>query len=191
LTTLRKACPEAQFAANPAGCPPGSDVGMATATTPILSAPLTGPAYLVSHGGAAFPDLDIVLQGEGVEIVLTGNTEIRRGITSSSFKTVPDAPISSFELNLPGGPGALLAATRNLCVPSKTVTVTKHVRRRMGGHFRHVTIKVKKSVAEPLLMPTKIIGQNGAVIQQTTRIALRSCPRPKPQRKGKAKKKAH
>jgi hypothetical protein len=187
LTTLQKACPEAQFAANPAGCPAGSDVGTATATTPILNGPLTGPAYLVSHGGAAFPDLDIVLQGEGIEIILTGSTEIRRGITISRFETVPDAPISTFELNLPGGPGALLAATRNLCAPSKTVTVTKQVLRRVRGHVRHVTMKVKRSLAEPLLMPTKIIGHNGPVVQQTTRIAVRGCPRPKP-RRGKAKK---
>jgi hypothetical protein len=187
LTTLQKACPEAQFAANPAGCPAGSDVGMATVTTPILNGPLTGPAYLVSHGGAAFPDLDIMLQGEGVEIVLVGNTEIRRGITISRFETVPDAPISSFELNLPGGRGALLAATRNLCAPSRSVTVTRHVLRRMRGHVRHVTMKVKRSLAEPLLMPTRIVGHNGAVIQQTTRIAVRSCPRTKP-RKGKARK---
>jgi uncharacterized repeat protein (TIGR01451 family) len=188
LTTLQKACPEAQFAANPAGCPAGSDVGTATATTPILNGPLTGPAYLVSHGGAAFPDLDIVLQGEGIEIVLTGSTDIRRGITISRFETVPDAPISMFELNLPGGRGALLAATRSLCAPGKTVTVTRHVLRRVRGHVRHVSVKVKRSLAEPLLMPTRIVGHNGAVVQQTTRIAVRGCPRPGPKRKGKARR---
>jgi hypothetical protein len=188
LDTLKKACPEAQFAANPAGCPAGSDVGVATATTPILNVPLTGPAYLVSHGGAAFPDLDLVLQGEGVKIVLTGNTDIKRGVTFSRFETVPDAPISSFELNLPGGAGALIAATKNLCAPTKTTTVTKHVTRRVNGRLRHMAVKVQKSVAEALLMPITITGQNGAVLHRSTKIAVLGCKRSNPGRKGKAKK---
>ncbi len=42
LTTLRQACTEAQFAANPSGCPAASDVGTATVHTPLLNVPLTG-----------------------------------------------------------------------------------------------------------------------------------------------------
>ena len=101
LTTLQKACTETQFAANPAGCPAASNVGTAKAVTPILPVPLEGPAYLVSHGGRAFPDLDIILQGDNVKIVLTGNTQIKNGITNTKFETVPDDPVSSFELKLP------------------------------------------------------------------------------------------
>jgi hypothetical protein len=115
LTTLQRACTEAQFASNPAGCPAGSVVGSAVAYTPTLSSPLSGPAILVSHGGAAFPDLEIILQGEGVTVILDGQTDIKRGITSSTFASAPDVPLSGFELTLPEGPDSLLGANRTMC----------------------------------------------------------------------------
>jgi hypothetical protein len=155
LTTLQKACTEAQFAANPAGCPEGSDVGTATAVTPILSVPLTGPAYLVSHGGAAFPELVTVLQGQGVTIYLRGETDIKKGITYSKFETVPDAPISSFQLNLPEGPHSILGA--------------------------YLPANAKGSMCgQTLAMPTSIEGQNGSKLTQTTKIAVSGCTAVKP-----------
>jgi uncharacterized repeat protein (TIGR01451 family) len=116
LTTLQKACTAATFEANPANCPVASVVGHAKAVTPILPVPLEGPAYFVSHGGEAFPSLIIVLQGYGVTVDLVGATFIsKHGITSSTFKTVPDVPVGSFQLTLPEGPTSALAAPANLC----------------------------------------------------------------------------
>jgi hypothetical protein len=116
LTTLQKACLAATFDANPAGCPAASIIGHAKAITPILPVPLEGPAYFVSHGGEAFPSLVMVLQGYGVTIDLTASTFISKtGITSSTFKTVPDQPVTSFELMLPQGKYSALAANGNLC----------------------------------------------------------------------------
>ncbi len=154
LTTLQKACTAAQFEANPAGCPAASDVGTATATTPLLSVPVSGPAYLVSHGGEAFPDLEIVLQGENVKLVLVGNTQIKKGITSSTFKSIPDAPVSGFELKLPTGKYSILGA--------------------------NVPQSAKYSLCgQTLSMPTAITAQNGAVIKQTTKVGVTGCPKPK------------
>jgi hypothetical protein len=116
LSTLQKACPEATFAAAPASCPSGSKVGSATVSTPVLPAKLNGPAYLVSHGGAAFPDLDVILEGNGVRVILVGNTNIKAGITTSTFASIPDVPVSSFSLDLPTGPNSVLTSYGNLCL---------------------------------------------------------------------------
>jgi hypothetical protein len=116
LTTLQKACPEATFKASPSSCPPGSLVGTARANTPTLPSKMTGPAYLVSHGGAAFPDLDLVLEANGVRVILVGNTDIKKGITTTNFATAPDAPVSSITVSLPQGPHSALAAFGDLCV---------------------------------------------------------------------------
>lgn len=116
LTTLQKACPSATFNANPASCSPQSRIGEAKATTPLLPVPLSGPAYFVSYGGAKFPELVIVLSGYGTTVDLHAETFISKaGITSSTFRTVPDVPVGTFELTLPQGKFSALAANGNLC----------------------------------------------------------------------------
>jgi len=147
LTTLQKACPAATFAANPAECPAASIVGVVKATTPLLPVGLSGPVYFVSHGGEAFPSLIVVLQGDGVRVDLTGSTFINKaGITSSTFKSVPDVPVGTFELYLPEGKYSALAANGNLC-----------------------------QARSKLKMPTMFVAQNGAVLKQTTQIAVSGC----------------
>ncbi|MGN6371585.1 MAG: hypothetical protein ACTHM1_01125 [Solirubrobacteraceae bacterium] len=148
LSTLNKACPEATFKANPATCPTASAVGAASATTPVLPGTLSGPAYFVSHGGASFPDLDIDLSGDGVKVILVGATNITTGITTSTFASIPDVPVSSFHLKLPAGPFSALAARGNLC-------------------------------GAPLVMPTTLTAQNGAVVKQNTRISVAGCKHPR------------
>jgi hypothetical protein len=116
LTTLQKACPDSIFNRNPANCSPESRIGEAKATTPLLPVPLTGPVYFVSHAALKFPELVIVLSGYGTTIQLHAETFISKaGITSSTFRTVPDAPVGTFELTLPQGKFSALAAPDNLC----------------------------------------------------------------------------
>jgi hypothetical protein len=188
LTTLQKACTAAQFNTNPAGCPAASVIGTAKAVTPILPVPLEGPAYFVSHGGAAFPDLEIVLQGYGVKIVLTGSTFISKaGITSSTFKSVPDQPVSSFELTLPEGKFSALAANGSLCAVTKTVTVKKKVTVKVHGRKQTETRKVKETQPASLQMPTEFVGQNGATIHQVTPVGVTGCAKVKKTKKAKKK----
>ncbi len=191
LTTLQKACTEAQFAANPAGCPAGSAVGIVTASTPVLNSPLVGPAYLVSHGGRAFPDLVFVLQGEnGVRIDVVGNTDIKGGITYSKFESIPDAPLSSVDVNFPEKENSILGAVKNLCAPTKTVTVKKKVTVKRHGKNVKVTKKVTSTVPETLVMPTTMTAQNGVVLTQNIKVAVTGCKaaKPKAKKKRKAKK---
>jgi hypothetical protein len=153
LSTLQKACTEVQFASNAAGCPRGSVVGTAIAMTPTLSVPLEGPAFLVSHGGRAFPDLEVVLQGEGITVVLDGATDIKRGVTSSTFGSVPDVPISGFELTLPEGPYSLLSANGHLCT-SKLVMPTT-----IAG-WNDVVVKQRTRIAVSGCLKTKQAKQS-------------------------------
>jgi hypothetical protein len=159
LTTLQKACLAATFEANPASCPSQSIVGHAKVVTPILPVPLEGPAYFVSHGGEEFPQLIIVLQGYGTTVHLVGSTFISKaGITSSTFKQVPDVPVGTFELTLPQGKFSALAANGNLCTTKK------------------------------LAMPTSFVAQNGVVINTRTPIVPTGCSKhAKAKKKSKTK----
>ena len=162
LPTLQQACLAKTFESDPAACPTASIVGIARTTTPLLPVELSGPVYFVSHGGEAFPSLIIVLEGDNVRVDLTGSTFISKaGITSSTFKTVPDVPVNTFELYLPQGKYSALAALGNLC----------------------------KSQSK-LKMPTEFVAQNGAVIKQNTQIAVSGCAKSRPKSAKKTTRRA-
>ena len=101
--TFKLACVAATFEANPAACPSGSRVGSATATTPALPGTLAGTVYFVSHGGEAFPDIDTVLQGDGITTILVGHTNVANNVITTTFESLPDVPVSSFTMKLPTG----------------------------------------------------------------------------------------
>ncbi len=176
LTTLQKACTAAVFDADPAGCPAASIIGIARASTPLLPVGLSGPVYFVSNGGEAFPDLVVVLQGDGVRVDLTGNTFISKtGVTSSTFKTIPDVPVNTFELYLPQGPNSALAANTNLCTASAGTRVLKRkITKHIHGHTVHQTL-TKTVKSSGLVMPTEFVAQNGAVMKQNTKITVTGC----------------
>jgi hypothetical protein len=146
LTTIQKACLDAVFKANPAGCPEGSNIGNAIVHTPVLKSALTGPAYLVSHGGAAFPDVEFVLQGEGILLILDGKTNIHNGITTSTFEAVPDAPVDKFEAIFPAGPHSALTG--------------------------YLPKEVTSMCGQKLVIPTTLTAQNGIVIQKNTPVNI-------------------
>ncbi|MFZ2112535.1 MAG: hypothetical protein WAU77_02250 [Solirubrobacteraceae bacterium] len=176
LTTLQSACPQKTFEANPATCPRASVVGSASAHTPVLAGELTGPVYFVSQGSKAFPSPVVVLQGDGVILDLVGATSIEKtGFAAIAFATLPDVPVDSLELSLPQGPHSVLSANASLCELRKTV-VTKHdVVGRVHGRVVRRQVEARKQVRASLLMPTELVAQNGAVIHQNTKVAVKGC----------------
>ncbi len=122
-----------------------------------------------------------MLQGAppyAVKVILVGTTFISKtGITSTTFKTVPDQPFNTFALTLHNGPYSALAANGNLCALTTTRTVKQKVTVKVRGRKRTVTREVKKTEPATLVMPTEFTGQDGATFKQNTQIAVTGCPK--------------
>jgi len=103
-------CQEAQLAAR--ACPAGSQVGTATATTPLLPAPLAGPVYIVQHAGNPLPKLVVFLDGR-VSIRLEAQNEFERLSIVNRFDAIPDVAVSRFELKIKEK--GILRSYGNLC----------------------------------------------------------------------------
>jgi hypothetical protein len=111
-------------------CPKGSIVGRARAKTPLLKNDLVGNVYFVKNiridsktGNEirTLPMIVVALRGE-IAINLRGvSSTTKAGKLVNTFASVPDAPISRFNLNIKGGKTGIIAVTRtrkakiNLC----------------------------------------------------------------------------
>jgi hypothetical protein len=106
---INNPCTRVQFAAE--ACPPLSVLGSATATTPLLDQPLSGPVYFRSNGGEReLPDVVADLRGP-FRIVLVGFVDAvhKKGSEVSRIRT-------RFTVSLFGGKKrGLLENSRNLC----------------------------------------------------------------------------
>jgi hypothetical protein len=105
-------CTKVQFAAKT--CPAASVYGQATAFTPLLAAPLSGPVYLRSSSHE-LPDLVADLSGQ-INVELDGAIDtVKSGGLRARFNTVPDVPVSKFVLSMQGGKKGLLVNSADLC----------------------------------------------------------------------------
>jgi hypothetical protein len=108
-------CTRVQFAADQ--CPAKSIYGRASATTPLLDSPISGPVYLRSSNNP-LPDLVIKLRGpagQPIEVHLAGKIDAVKGALRNTFEAVPDAPVSSFRLEMFGGKKGLIVLSSGLC----------------------------------------------------------------------------
>jgi hypothetical protein len=129
---INNPCTRVQFNAD--ACPASSILGRATAYSPLLAKPLTGPVYFRSNGGEReLPDLVAALHGQ-IDVTVVGfiDSVKKKGTDTSRvrtrFQTVPDAPVSRFVLQLKGGKQGLLQNSENLCKG------TRHAQVKMVGH---------------------------------------------------------
>lgn len=112
----RALCTPEQAAARQ--CPETSIVGQASARTPILDQPLSGPVHFVEgrrrtatgRTVATLPKLLITLRGQ-VELDLWADSDVKDRKLVSTFAAIPDAPISAFRLQITGGKSGILKAT--------------------------------------------------------------------------------
>ncbi|HEX8690547.1 MAG TPA: hypothetical protein VF729_09930 [Solirubrobacterales bacterium] len=108
---IRTICTRVQFAAD--NCPKGAIYGNATAFTPILDEPLSGPVYLRSSDNN-LPDLVLDLHGL-VDIEVSARIDSIKGGIRATFEKAPDAPLSKAVLNMQGGKKGLIVNSRSLC----------------------------------------------------------------------------
>ena len=116
---LKAICTRVQFAAD--NCPDGSLVGEAEATTPLLDKPLQGKVYLRSSSHE-LPDLAMRLKGQ-IDIELSGRIDTTKGGALRTTFAAPDAPVSSFALDLLGGKRGIVVNSESLCGAGKKARV--------------------------------------------------------------------
>jgi hypothetical protein len=122
-------------------CPKSSIIGTAKAITPVLNRPLSGPVYFVKNVRIdkqtgrrirTLPNLILALRGE-VALNVRIQTTVSNGKLTSIIPTVPDAPVTRFDLNLRGGKKGILTVIGNACKRDKTanLAITAHNNKRL------------------------------------------------------------
>ena len=114
---IRTICTRVQFNAgggNGEQCPQGSIYGKATAISPLLDEPLTGPVFLRSSDHE-LPDMVAALHSSKVDVNLVGRIDSQNGGIRSTFEAAPDAPVTKFILEMQGGKKGLIVNSTNIC----------------------------------------------------------------------------
>jgi hypothetical protein len=153
-------------------CPASSVVGSATARTPILDQPLSGPVYFVKNirkdpkSGReirTLPKLVVPLVGEnGVRITLTGTSDVEDDHLVTTFDNIPDAPVSSFQLNIAGGKhGILTVSDADICAGTQVANQGVE-----GQNVKQANIDITiKTPSCPVKVISKKVGKSSVTVK--------------------------
>ncbi len=112
-------CSQADFQAS--ACPANTQVGSASATSPLLADPLTGTVSLLTPPGPGLPLLGVDLKGP-LALKLQGTIGLTTDLRSQViFDGLPDIPIGAFTLTFHDGPDGLTLPNRDICEPPAPV----------------------------------------------------------------------
>jgi hypothetical protein len=123
-------------------CPKGSIVGRARAVSPYLNKPLTGNVYFVKNVRRSstgnlirtLPMIIVALRGE-IAVNLKGvSSTTNKGRLVNTFATVPDAPVSRFDMKINGGKNGILAVTQTRRGRINICSSRQHTDADIDGH---------------------------------------------------------
>ena len=121
---------------------------------------MEGPAYFVSHGGEAFPSLEIVLQGYGVKIDLVAiNVHQQSRHHQQHLPHRPRPARHELRTHAPRGQVLRAGGQREPVCAHEVGDDKKTVKEKVHGKTKKITKKTTKQVAEPLAMPTAFVAQ--------------------------------
>ncbi len=136
---IKTICTRVQLAAQ--ACPSGAVYGHATANSPLIEGKLSGPVYLVSSNNK-LPDLLVDLRGQ-VNVRLRGVIGTSKGGLKTTFKGIPDAPVSKFVLKMQGGKKGLIINAKDLCKAKPRARL--NIRGQNAKHVKNNKFRVQTS----------------------------------------------
>jgi hypothetical protein len=153
-------------------CPALSIVGHAHGISPILDQPLDGPVYFVRgerkdpKSGRiirTLPKLYVPLTGEnGIKIDLHATSEVKADHLVTTFDNIPDAPVSSFDINIIGGKGGILTVSdADIC---KSTQVAEQQVDGQNGEAADGPVSIQTPSC-PLKVLSKTIGKTSVAVK--------------------------
>ncbi len=176
-------------------CPDGSIVGHATAWTPLLHEPLSGNVYFVEglrttatgQIRKTLPKLWVALRGAvALDVWADSDVDADQKLVNT-FATVPDAPITKFELNIDGGEHGILVLNTDICKQGQQIAddlFDGHNGKRVQGHVTMTTpcanqaasksVSAKKASARLRITSRTVSAHRIAVRGKVNRAASRA-----------------